>query len=170
MSMKERVAIITGASRGIGAAVARKLAAEGMAVTLAAKTLEENGDVPGSIISVAEEIRAAGGRALPIQTNVRDVEAIERMVARTVEEFGRVDVLVNNAGALWWYPVTETPAKRFDLMIDVNVRASFLASAAVLPHMKKNRWGHIINMSPPIDLMFFLVRLATSFPSMVCPC
>ncbi len=151
MSMEGRVAIITGASRGIGRSIALKLASEGVAVVLAAKTLDEKDDVPGSIVTVAEEVRALGGRALPVQTDVRDEAAIENMVAKAAEAFGRVDILINNAGALWWFPVSETPAKRFDLMMGVNVRASFLAARAVLPYMKKNKWGHIINMSPPIE-------------------
>jgi len=152
MKLKDKVAIVTGASRGIGRVVALSLAAEGAKVVVAAKTAEPHPKLPGTIHSVAEEIVAAGGLALPLQVNLREEEQIEHMVTRTVEEYGGVDILINNAGARWWHPVTETPAKRFDLVMDVNVRAAFLASRAVLPHMKERGGGHIINMSPPVDL------------------
>lgn len=147
-----RVAIITGASRGIGRAVALKLAKEGAAVVIAAKTAEPDPRLPGTIYTVAQEVEALGGRALPLRVDVRDENALQMMVDKTLETFGRVDILVNNAGALWWYPVVETPPKRFDLVIQVNLRASFIASHLVLPHMIAQRWGHIITMSPPIDL------------------
>ncbi len=147
-----RVAIITGASRGIGRAIALRLAREGVAVVIAAKTTEPDPRLPGTIYTVAEEVEALGGRALPIQVDVRDNNAIRLMVERTLETFGRVDILVNNAGALWWYPVMETPMKRFDLVMGVNLRASFACSQAVLPTMIEQGWGHIIMMSPPIDL------------------
>lgn len=147
-----RVAIITGASRGIGRAVALKLAKEGAAVVIAAKTAEPDPRLPGTIYTVAQEVEALGGQALPLRVDVRDENALQMMVDKTLETFGRVDILVNNAGALWWYPVVETPPKRFDLVMQVNLRASFIASHLVLPHMIAQRWGHIINMSPPIDL------------------
>ena len=150
--LKGRVAIITGASRGIGRVIALKLAREGVKIVLAAKTVEPNPKLPGTILTVAEEIRELGGEALPIQTDVRDEEQIKAMVDQTVEKFGRVDILLNNAGALWWYPVKDTPPNKFDLIMDVNVRGSFVASHYVLPHMMKQKWGHIINMSPPVDL------------------
>ncbi|MCS6923761.1 MAG: SDR family oxidoreductase [Fimbriimonadales bacterium] len=147
-----RVAIITGASRGIGRAIALRLAKEGVAVVIAAKTAEPDPRLPGTIYSVAEEVHALGGRALPMRVDVRDEHALQQMVDKTLEAFGRIDILVNNAGALWWYPVLETPPKRFDLVMQVNLRASFIAAHLVLPTMISQRWGHIINMSPPIDL------------------
>ncbi|MCW5933722.1 MAG: SDR family oxidoreductase [Fimbriimonadia bacterium] len=150
--LKGRTAIITGASRGVGRAVALKLAQEGANIVIAAKTTEPNPQLPGTIHSVAAEVEALGVRALPVKVNVREEAEVEAMVAQTIEAFGRIDILVNNAGALWWYPVLETPVKRFDLVMDVNVRAAFLCSQAVLPSMIQQRWGHIINMSPPIDL------------------
>jgi citronellol/citronellal dehydrogenase len=150
--LQGRVAIITGASRGIGRAIALRLAREGVAVVIAAKTAEPDPRLPGTIHTVAEEVAALGGRALPIPVDVRDENALQRMVDATLETFGRIDILVNNAGALWWYPVLETPPKRFDLVMQVNLRASFVASQLVLPTMIQQRWGHIINMSPPIDL------------------
>lgn len=147
-----RVAIITGASRGIGRAIALRLAKEGVAVVIAAKTAEPDPRLPGTIYTVAEEVQALGGRALPLRVDVRDEHALQQMVDKTLETFGRIDILVNNAGALWWYPVLETPPKRFDLVMQVNLRASFIAAHLVLPTMIRQRWGHIINMSPPIDL------------------
>jgi NAD(P)-dependent dehydrogenase (short-subunit alcohol dehydrogenase family) len=123
--LQGRVAIITGASRGIGRAIALRLAKEGVAVVIAAKTAEPDPRLPGTIYTVAEEVAALGGRALPLQVDVRDENALQRMVDATLETFGRIDILVNNAGALWWYPVLETPPKRFDLVMQVNLRASF---------------------------------------------
>ncbi len=151
MKLSGKVAIVTGASRGIGRAIALKLAREGADVVIAAKTVEPDPRLPGTIHDVAREVEALGRRALAIQTNVRQEADIERMVEETLKTFGRVDILVNNAGALWWYPVLETPAKRFDLVMDVNVRAAFLSARAVLPTMIKQQWGHIINISPPLD-------------------
>lgn len=150
-TLSGRVAIITGASRGIGRAIALRLAKEGVAVVIAAKTAEPDPRLPGTIYTVAEEVQASGGRALPVQVDVRDENAVQRMVEQTMQTFGRIDILVNNAGALWWYPVLETPPKRFDLVMDVNLRGAFVCSQAVLPHMMAQRWGHILNMSPPID-------------------
>jgi citronellol/citronellal dehydrogenase len=151
-SLENRVAIITGASRGIGRAIALGLARAGCDIVVAAKSTASSERLPGSIFTVVEEIERLRARALPVQVDVRDGDQIDAMVARTIERFGRVDILINNAGALWWQPVLETPAKRFDLVMGVNARAAFLASRAVLPHMVERRWGHIINMSPPIDL------------------
>jgi citronellol/citronellal dehydrogenase len=105
-------------------------------------------------------VEALGVCALPVQIDVRDGEQIEAMVARTVERFGRIDILINNAGALWWHLLLETPAKRFDLVMDVNARAAFLACRATLPHMIERRWGHIINMSPPVDMKMVPGRIA----------
>lgn len=151
-SLRDRVAIITGASRGIGRAVALGLAREGCNVVIAAKSVASTEKLPGSIHTVAKEVEACGVRALPVQIDVRDADQIEALAARTAQEFGRIDILINNAGALWWQELLDTPAKRFDLVMSVNARASFLLCRAVLPHLKERRWGHIINMSPPIDL------------------
>jgi citronellol/citronellal dehydrogenase len=151
MNLTGKVAVITGASRGVGRAVALKLAREGADVVIAAKTTQPDPRLPGTIYEVAQEVEALGRRALPVKTNVRELEDIENMVQQTLEAFGRIDILVNNAGALWWYPVLDTPPKRYDLVMEVNVRAAFLCSQAVLPAMTEQKWGHIINMSPPID-------------------
>lgn len=146
-----RVAIITGASRGIGKALALRMAQEGADVVIAAKSEHSTERLPGSIYETAAEVEALGRRALPVKVDVRNEEEIKAMVDATIERFGRVDILINNAGALWWKPVVETPAKRFDLIMGINVRASFLTAYYCLPHMVANRWGHIINMSPAIS-------------------
>ena len=145
-----RVAIITGSSRGIGRAMALRMAAEGADVVITGKSEESTDRLPGSIHTVAAEAEALGARALAVRVDVRSDDDIRTMVEQTMERFGRVDILINNAGALWWKPVLETPAKRYDLMWEVNVRASFLCSQYVLPHMVQERWGHIIMCSPPI--------------------
>jgi citronellol/citronellal dehydrogenase len=160
--LQGRVAIVTGASRGIGRAIALGLAGQGCAVVIAAKSTESTDRLPGSIHSVAQEVEALGAPALPVQIDVRNEEQIEGMVAQALERFGRVDILVNNAGALWWKPLLETPAKRFDLVMGVNARAACLCCRAVLPAMIERRWGHIINMSPPLDLRMVPGRIAYS--------
>jgi citronellol/citronellal dehydrogenase len=151
-SLQGRVAIITGASRGIGRAVALGLARQGCHIVVAAKSVESTERLPGSIYSVAQETEALGAQALPVQVDVRDAGQIDALAAKAMKRFRRIDILINNAGALWWRPVLETSAKRFDLVMGVNARAAFLTSRAVLPHMIERKWGHIINMSPPIDL------------------
>jgi len=152
MRLKDRVVFITGASRGIGRAVALACAREGADIVIAAKTdVEVNPRLPGTIHSVAAEVEALGRRALPVKLDVRDADACGAAVARTVEHFGRIDVLVNNAGALWWADVTDTPMKKFDLVMSINVRASFALAQAALPHMIKAKWGHILMMSPPVE-------------------
>jgi len=155
-----RVAIITGASRGIGRAIALGLARAGCNVVIAARSIEPKEKLPGSIHTVAAEIEAFGGQALAIQVDVRDENQIKDMVAQTLKRFSRVDLLVNNAGALYWQGILDTPAKRFDLVMDVNARAAFLCSQAVLPTMIRQRSGHIINMSPPLDLEMVPGRIA----------
>jgi citronellol/citronellal dehydrogenase len=153
MRLANRVVFISGASRGIGRACALACARQGADVVVAAKTeVSDNPRLPGTIHDVAAEIEALGRRALPLKLDVRDADACEAAVAATVQRFGRVDALLNNAGALWWADVVETPVKKFDLIMDINVRASFVLSRAVLPHMLKQRWGHIVMMSPPVDV------------------
>src|SRR5438477_993538 len=157
-----RVAIITGASRGIGRAIALGLAREGCHVVVAAKSTTSSDKLPGSIFSVAEEVEALGVQALPVQVDVRDEGQINDMAAKALERFGRIDVLVNNAGALHWTSLLDTPAKRFDLVMGVNARAAFLCCRAVLPSMIERRHGHVINMSPPLDLSIVPGRIAYS--------
>lgn len=158
--LRGRVAVITGASRGIGRALALGLAKAGCHIVVAAKSTESTEKLPGSVYTVAEEVRALGVEALPYPVDVRDTDAIAAMAAKTREKFGRIDILLNNAGALWWRPLMDTPAKRFDLVMGVNARASFYCAQAVLPSMIERKWGHIVNMSPPMDLSLIPGRIA----------
>ncbi|MEK7432110.1 MAG: SDR family oxidoreductase [Cyanobacteriota bacterium] len=160
MSLKGRVAIISGASRGVGREVALTLAKEGCNIVVAAKSIEENPKIPGTIFSVAKEVEALGVQALPIQCDVRDTENIQKVVDETKKKFGRIDILINNAGALWWQPMTNTPEKKFDLVMDVNAKGTFFFCQAVLPSMIENNWGHIINMSPPVDITLMKNHIA----------
>ena len=147
---------VTGGSRGIGLAIALRAARDGASIAIAAKTAEVNPKLPGTIHSAAEEIKAAGGTALPIQCDLRDENAIEAAVAQAAGEFGGIDILINNASAINLTKTEATPAKRFDLMFDVNVRGTFLTSQAVIPHLKKSaadgRNPHILNLSPPLSM------------------
>lgn len=147
-----KVAVITGSSRGIGRTVALKLAAAGAKITVAAKSTEEKPGLPGSIFTVKKEIEELGSEAIAVQVDVRDDALVKNMIDQTVEAFGRLDILINNAGALWWKPVAETPMKRYDLINQVNSRAAFLCTQLALPHMLKNDGGHILVYSPPVDL------------------
>ena len=147
---------VTGGSRGIGLAIALRAARDGASIAIAAKTAEVNPKLPGTIYSAAEEIKAAGGKALPIQCDLRDETQIEAAVAQAAQEFGGIDILINNASAINLTKTEATPAKRFDLMFDVNVRGTFLTSQAVIPHLKKSaadgRNPHILNLSPPLSM------------------
>ena len=147
---------ITGGSRGIGLAIAKRAAADGAMVAIAAKTTDPHPTLPGTIYTAADEIREAGGVALPIQCDLRDEKQIESAVAQTVAEFGGLDILINNASAINLTPTLATPAKRFDLMFSVNVRATFLTSQAAIPHLKESaaagRNPHILTMSPPLSM------------------
>jgi citronellol/citronellal dehydrogenase len=147
-----RVAIVTGSSRGIGKSVALALAREGCDIVVAAKTSEPDPRLPGTIHDTAREIEALGRRALAVRCDVRDVDQIDAMAQRALDRFGRIDILINNAGALWWYGLLDTPPKRFDLVMGVNARAAFFCARACLPAMIRQRWGHIVNFSPPIDI------------------
>ncbi len=147
--LKDKVAIITGASRGIGKAVAVKFAEQGIKVAVGAKTIKSKEKTPGSIFDTVKEIESMGSEALAVQTDVRSEEQIHNLVHKTIERFGRVDIVVNNAGAIIWLPVEELPVKRFDLMMQLNYRAPFILCHEAIPFMKKQKTGHIINMSPP---------------------
>ncbi|MGA7987166.1 MAG: SDR family oxidoreductase [Candidatus Dormiibacterota bacterium] len=148
--LDERVAVVTGSSRGIGRAMALRLAAEGAAVVITGKSEAGTEKLPGSIHTVVGEIESAGGTALAARVDVRHEDEVKAMVDATMERFGRIDILINNAGALWWQPVLQTPPKRYDLMWEVNVRAAYLCAYYALPHMVQRNWGHIIMCSPPI--------------------
>jgi citronellol/citronellal dehydrogenase len=152
MRLENRVVFITGASRGIGRACALACAREGAHVVVAARTdVADNPRQPGTIDDVVREIEALGGSALALKLDVRDDSACEAAVDKAIACFGRVDALVNNAGALWRADVVETPVKKLDFILGINVRASFILAHAVLPHMIKQKWGHIIMMSPPLE-------------------
>lgn len=148
----QKVAFITGASRGIGRAVALKLAENGWGVAIASKSVEAQPNLPGTIYSVAEEVNQRGGKALPIQCNVREVEQVHDAARATLDTFGRIDVVINNAGALWWADMLKTPMKRFDLVMDVNLRGAYAVTQAFLPAMLHQGHGHVITMSPPVNL------------------
>ena len=146
-----RVALITGASRGIGKALAIRLASEGADVAVLAKTETSTDRLPGSIHETADAVRALGRRALPLAVDVRDEAALHGAIERAVLELGSLDILINNAGAIWTRPILETPPKRFDLMMGVNVRAAYIACHYALPHMLRGQWGHILNMCPTLS-------------------
>lgn len=151
MSLSGRTLFITGASRGIGRAIAVAAAGQGANVAIAAKTATPHPKLEGTIHQTAEAVEAAGGKALPLVLDVRDPDAIAAAVAATVERFGGIDAAVNNASAIQLTPTLATPAKRFDLMFDVNVRGTFLTSQACLPHLLKSK-GHILNLAPPLNM------------------
>ena len=142
--------LFLGSSRGIGRVLALNLAKQGCNIVVAAKSTEPQPNLPGTIYTVADEIEALGAKALPFPLDVRDDTKIEDCVAATMKEFGRIDYLCNNAGALWWKPIEETPMFRYDLINSINSRGSFALSAACLPHMREAGYGHIVNQSPPI--------------------
>ena len=156
MSLQGKRIFVTGGSRGIGLAIALRAAADGALVAIAAKTSDPNPKLPGTIHSAAEEIRAAGGTALPIQCDLRDENQIADAVAQAAKEFGGIDILINNASAINLTRTEDTPAKRFDLMFDVNVRGTFLTSQAALPHLRESAEAgcnpHILTLSPPLSM------------------
>ena len=151
-TLKDRTLFITGASRGIGREIALRAARDGANVAIAAKTAEPHPKLEGTIHSVAAEVEAAGGKALALQLDVRDENAIAAAVAQVAETFGGIDILVNNASAISLTPTVETPAKRFDLMMQVNVRATFLCSQACIPHLRNASNPHILTLSPPLAM------------------
>ena len=156
MSLAGKRIFVTGGSRGIGLAIALKAARDGASVAIAAKTAEVNPKLPGTIYSAAAEIEAAGGVALPIQCDLRDEAQIEAAIAKAAAEFGGIDILINNASAINLTKTEATPAKRFDLMVDVNVRGTFLTSQAAIPHLRESakagRNPHILTLSPPLSM------------------
>ena len=150
-ALQDRTVVVTGASRGIGRAIALKCASEGARVVLAAKTAEPHPKLPGTIHTVREEIEAAGGSALAIATDVRFEDAVESMVEQAVSAFGGIDIVVNNAGAMHLAPIEQTPMKRYDLMFDINARAPFLLAHTCLPYLEKSDHAHVLNLSPPLN-------------------
>ncbi len=162
MTFQNKTAFITGASRGIGKAIALKLAREGANIVIAAKSVEENPKLGGTIFSAAAEVEAAGGKALPVQCDIREEDQVQNAVNQAIEKFGGIDILVNNASAITLTSVEQTEAKRFDLMYDINVRGTFFVSKACIPYLKSGHNPHILNLSPPInmDLKWFEKHLA----------
>ncbi len=156
MTLAGKAIFITGGSRGIGLAIALKAAKDGASIAIAAKTAEAHLQLPGTIFTAAKEIEAAGGTALPIQCDIRDEAAVLAAVEQAASAFGGLDILINNASAINLTPTEKTPAKRFDLMFDVNVRGTFLTSQAVIPYLKKSaaagRNPHILTLSPPLSM------------------
>jgi citronellol/citronellal dehydrogenase len=152
MSFKGKTIVITGGTRGIGKAIALKLAAEGANIVIAAKSVEENPKLGGTIFTAAAEVEAAGGKALAVQCDIRFEDQIDNVVAQTIEKFGGIDVLINNASAIQLTTTEQTEPKRFDLMHDINVRGTFLMCRACIPHLKKAENPHILTLSPPISM------------------
>jgi citronellol/citronellal dehydrogenase len=156
MSLAGKRIFVTGGSRGIGLAIALRAARDGASIAIAAKTSDPNPKLPGTIFTAAEDIRAAGGVALPIQCDIRDENQIESAIRQTAQEFGGIDILINNASAINLTKTEATPAKRFDLMFDVNVRGTFLTSQAAIPYLRESaqagRNPHILNLAPPLSM------------------
>lgn len=152
MSLSGKTLFITGASRGIGREIALKAAADGANIVIAAKSAEPHPKLEGTIFSVAAEVEAAGGKALALQLDVRDEQAVAAAMAQAAEHFGGIDALVNNAGAIKLVGVEKLEPKRFDLMYQINTRAVMVCSQAALPYLKKSAGGHILNLSPPLNL------------------
>lgn len=150
--LKNKVIFISGASRGIGREIALKCARDGAKIAIAAKTAEKHPKLEGTIYSVAEEIVAAGGEALPLIVDVRDEAMVSDAVAQTVAAFGGIDVLINNASAINLAPTVDLPAKKMDLIFSVNVRATFMCSQICIPHLKKSSNPHILNLAPPLSM------------------
>ncbi|CAB4937609.1 unannotated protein [freshwater metagenome] len=156
MNLAGKRIFITGGSRGIGLAIALRAARDGASVAIAAKTAEPHSSLPGTIFTAATEIEAAGGTALPIQCDIRDEAQIAAAIAQTAQAFGGIDILINNASAINLTKTEATPAKRFDLMFDVNVRGTFLTSQAAIPYLRESaaagRNPHILTLSPPLSM------------------
>jgi citronellol/citronellal dehydrogenase len=156
VSLSGKTLFITGASRGIGLAIAERAGRDGAAVAIAAKTAEPHPRLPGTIYTAAEAVERAGGRALALQLDIRDDVAVGEAVARAADHFGGIDIVVNNASAIHLADTAHTPLKRFDLMLGINVRGTYAVTAAALPHLRASaragRNPHVLTMSPPISL------------------
>jgi len=152
MSFKNKTVFITGASRGIGKAIGLSLAKEGGNIVVAAKSIEENPKLGGTIFSAAQEMEEAGGKSLAVQCDIRFEEQIKNAVSKAVETFGGIDILINNASAISLTKTEQTETKQFDLMHNINVRGTFLVSKACIPFLKKSKNPHILTLSPPINL------------------
>ncbi|NND39288.1 MAG: SDR family oxidoreductase [Pseudomonadales bacterium] len=151
MSLAGKTLFITGASRGIGLCMAKRFAADGANIVIASKTVEPHRFLPGTIHETVEEVEKAGGKALAIQLDVRDADAVAEGIKQAADHFGGIDVLVHNAGAYWLKPTTEFSAKRHDLVFDINERAYFLLAQAAHPYLVKSDNPHILGLAPPLD-------------------
>ena len=152
MSLAGKTLFISGASRGIGLEIAKRAAQDGANITVAAKTAEPHKHLPGTIYTAAEEIEAAGGKALPLIVDIRDEAQVQSAVAKTVETFGGIDICVNNASAISLTGTEATEMKRWDLMHQINARGTFLVSKTCIPHLKKAENPHVLMLSPPLDM------------------
>jgi citronellol/citronellal dehydrogenase len=152
MSLRGKTLFITGASRGIGLAIGLRAARDGANVAIIAKTSEPNPKLPGTIFTAAKEIEAAGGKALPVMTDIRFEDQVAAAVAKTVETFGGIDIVVNNASAISLTGTEQTDMKRYDLMHGINTRGTFLVSKLCIPHLKKAQNPHVLNLSPPLNM------------------
>jgi citronellol/citronellal dehydrogenase len=151
-NLRDKVVFITGASRGIGREIALRFARDGANIVVAAKTAQEHPTLEGTIYSVSEEIERAGGTALPLQLDIRDETKVFEAVETVIANFGSIDILVNNASAIFLAPTLATPVKRFDLIFSVNTRGTFLCSQACIPHLKNSSNPHILTLSPPLNM------------------
>lgn len=151
-TLKGKTLFITGASRGIGLAIALRAARDGANIAIAAKTTEPHPKLPGTIYDAAKAIEEAGGRALPLVCDIRFEDQVEQAVARTVEHFGGIDICVNNASAISLTPIDQTEMKRFDLMMGINTRGTFLVTKTCLPHLRRAENPHVLMLSPPLDM------------------
>jgi len=152
MAFENKTILITGASRGIGKCIALKLAREGANIVIASKSVEENPKLGGTIFSAAKEIEQAGGKALPMQCDIRFEDQVKSVVNKAVEVFGGIDILINNASAISLTTTEQTEIKRFDLMHSINVRGTFFVTKTCLPFLKKSTNPHILTLSPPLNL------------------
>lgn len=162
MSFKNKTVFITGASRGIGKAIALRLAREGANIVVAAKSTVENPKLGGTIFTAAKEIEEAGGKALAVQCDIRFEDQVNEAIKKAAQTFGGIDILINNASAISLTPVEKTESKAFNLMYDINVKGTFFVSKACIPFLKKGSNAHILNLSPPInlDIKWFANHLA----------
>ena len=151
-NLKNKTLFISGGSRGIGLAIALRAAEDGANIVIAAKTAEPHPKLPGTIFTAAEEIEAAGGQALPVVCDIRDEDAVQAAVQKGVDEFGGIDICINNASAISLTPTMQTTMKRFDLMHQVNTRGTFLVSKTCIPHLLKSDNPHILNLSAPLNM------------------
>ena len=152
MDLHNKTIFITGASRGIGLAIAKRAAADGASIAIAAKTTEPHPKLPGTIYTAAAEIEEAGGKALPLVCDIRFEEQVQAAVDKTVETFGGIDICINNASAISPTPTLATEMKRYDLMNEINTRGTFLCSKVCIPHLKQGSNPHILNLAPPLDM------------------